>query len=75
MSWSSAPDPSGFTQRPSSIYRFEETAPLTVANLVDQFQFGPDDDWNFVWESYGGEEVLTGHCERPVLYKRKSKVA
>ena len=65
------PYPAGFTRRPSSIYRFEASRPLVVANLVDQFQFAPDDDWNFLYERFAGEEVLTQHCERPVLYKRQ----
>ena len=62
--------PAGWAQYPSSIYRFEETSPITVANLVDQFQFGPDNDWNFVYERFAGVERMTAHCERPVYYKR-----
>ena len=62
--------PAGWAQYPSSIYRFEETSPITAANLVDQFQFGPDNDWNFVYERFAGVERMTAHCERPVYYKR-----
>ena len=38
--------------------------------LVDQFQFAPDDDWNFVFEQHADAHTLTAHCERPVLYGR-----
>jgi len=64
------PYPAGFTQRPSSIYRLEDSSSFTLANLVDQFQFAPDDDWNMVYEAFRGHETLTAHCERPVLFKR-----
>ena len=62
--------PSTLTQRPPSIYRFEDSCPVTVGNLVDQFQFAPDDDWNFVLERRKGVDRLTPHCERPVLDRR-----
>jgi hypothetical protein len=62
--------PPGFAQYPPSLIRVEDSCPITFANLVDQFQFAPDDDWNFVYDKYGGVEKLTAHCERPVLYKR-----
>ena len=62
--------PQGFAQYPTSLYRFENTCPMTVTNLVDQISFPKDNDWNFVYEWYRGRELLTAHCERPVLFSR-----
>ena len=45
--------PPGFAQYPPSLIRVEDSCPITFANLVDQFQFAPDDDWNFVYDKYG----------------------
>lgn len=64
--------PPGFAQFPPSLYRLEDSCPLRITNCVDQFQFAPDNDWNFILERYGGSEVLTGHCERPVLFSRQA---
>ena len=58
------PYPAGFTQRPSSVYRVENSSSFTLANLVDQFQFAPDDDWNMVYEAFRGHETLTA-CAHP----------
>ena len=63
--------PPGYAQRPPSILRVEDSRALLLANLVDQFQFAPDDDWNFVYERVGEAETLTAHCERPVLFTRE----
>lgn len=35
-----------------------------------QFQFEPDNDWNFVYEEWQGNTTLSQHCERPVLFAR-----
>lgn len=67
--------PAGFAQYPPSQYRIENSCPVRVTNCVDQFQFPPADDWNFVFEKYFGQEVLSEHCDRPVLYSRESCAA
>ena len=61
--------PPGYAQRPPSLYRVEDSCDVVAANLVDQFQFAPDDDWNFLYvRDAGGSVTLTGHCERPAYY-------
>mmetsp|Transcript_45621 Transcript_45621/g.130178 ORF Transcript_45621/g.130178 Transcript_45621/m.130178 type:complete len:771 (-) Transcript_45621:99-2411(-) len=62
--------PAGFAQYPPSLYRIEDSCPVRVTNCVDQFQFEPDNNWNFVYERFAGTETLTGHCVRPALYAR-----
>eukprot|EP00747_Dinoflagellata_sp_TGD_P010525 gnl/TRDRNA2_/TRDRNA2_119907_c2_seq1.p1 gnl/TRDRNA2_/TRDRNA2_119907_c2~~gnl/TRDRNA2_/TRDRNA2_119907_c2_seq1.p1 ORF type:complete len:564 (+),score=46.97 gnl/TRDRNA2_/TRDRNA2_119907_c2_seq1:1-1692(+) len=62
--------PHGYTQYPPTLYRIEDSCPVRLTNLVDQFQFQPDDDWNFIYDNYRGNTTLTSHCDRPVLYAR-----
>ena len=39
--------------------------------MVDQFQFQPDNNWNFILDvGQDRQQVLTASCERPVLYER-----
>ena len=57
--------PSNFAQLPPSLYRFENTCPLKVTNLVDQISFPKDDDWNFIYDQFKGDALLSEHCDRP----------
>jgi len=40
--------PPGFAAFPPSLYRLQGSCPVRLVNLVDQFQFKPDNDWNMV---------------------------
>jgi hypothetical protein len=61
--------PAGFAQYPPSLYRITNgSQDVLLTNLVDQFQFPPESEWNMVYDDTHGTG-LTPHCERPVLYK------
>ena len=60
----------GFPQFKPSLYRIEDSCPVRLTTMVDQFQFQPDSNWNWLLDVRGGAEVLTRPCERPVLYER-----
>ena len=60
-----------------SLYRITNgSRDILLTNLVDQFQFPPESEWNMIYDETrvqggesGGGGALTPHCERPVLYK------
>jgi hypothetical protein len=45
-------------------------SPFLISDIFAQFQFEPDNDWNFIYEDWQGNTTLSKHCERPVLYAR-----
>ena len=61
----------GFPQFAPSLYRIEDSCPVRLTNMVDQFQFQPDNNWNFILDvGQDRQQALTASCERPVLYER-----
>ena len=61
--------PAGFAQYPPSLYRITNVSrDVVLTNLVDQFQFPPESEWNMVYSDSGGG-FLTPQCDRPALYK------
>ena len=59
--------PAGFAQFPPSLYRVTNgSTDVILTNLVDQFQFPPESEWNMVFDDESG---LTPQCDRPALWK------
>ena len=59
--------PAGFAQYPPSLYSITNgSRGVLLTNLVDQFQFPPESEWNMVFDDASG---LTPQCDRPALWK------
>ena len=59
--------PAGFAQYPPSLYRITNgSTDVILTNLVDQFQFPPESEWNMVFDDESG---LTPQCDRSALWK------